>query len=297
MPESLQVTDGWVSELQSAGLESLAEVFAWNVGERLDKPGLEDWRQRWRVHLEDAQGSPRTLYLKRFDRPPLRRQWERWQSAPRLSTAGIEWRNACDLARAGIRAAQAVAFGQQMIGPIEIRSAVMLGEVPGVSLEKWVPANLPPAHADEDLVNRRRRLDSLARFIARFHAAGFVHRDLYLCHVFFDAAAPDTGLNAAADEGGGSSRDAGFQRSGGEAFCLIDLQRVFRPRWRRRRWIVKDLAALDFSTPADRVDGRERLRFLCRYVRHCPGFGSARLLAGRIAARNARMARRVRSGM
>lgn len=274
MPEPLQVSQSAATLLESAGLESLEDLFAWSEGERLDKPGLEEWRQRWRIRLTDGQGQRRTLFLKRFDRPPLRRQWERWRLAPALSTAGIEWRNASELARAGVRAAEAAAFGERMIGPIESRSAILLGAAPGESLEKWVPAYLPPAGQDPDPAKRRRLIDGLARFVARLHATGFVHRDLYLCHIFFDAAR--------------AAQDADCE----SAFCLIDLQRVFRPRWRGRRWAVKDLAALDFSTPADRVSGRERLRFLCRYVRHCGGFGSARSLASGVAVRSARMARR-----
>jgi hypothetical protein len=165
-----------------------------------------------------------------------------------------------------------------MVGPIEVRSAILLGEAAGESLEKWVPAHLLPAKDDANLPGRRRLMDGLARFVARFHAAGFVHRDLYLCHIFFDSA-------------GAAMQAADCER----AFCLIDLQRVFRPRWRGRRWVVKDLAALDFSTPADRVSRWERLRFLCRYVRHCNRFGSARELARQVTVRSNRMARRFRA--
>lgn len=288
MPDSFQVADGFESLLRSAGLGSLSALFAWNSGERLDKAGLEGWRQRWRIRLTDAHGAPWTLYLKRFDRPPLRRQWERCRLHSRMSTAGIEWQNARDLANMGVRAAQPVAFGEQMVGPMERRSAILLGEAPGMSLERWVPARLTPADADPDPAKRRRRLDGLARFVARFHAAGFVHRDLYLCHVFFDEEAFEKAAARASD-----GTDANNHKTEA-AFCLIDLQRVFRPRWRKRRWIVKDLAALDFSTPLDRVTRRERLRFLCRYVRDCPRFGTARLLARRIAARTARTAVRLR---
>ncbi|HOA74021.1 MAG TPA: lipopolysaccharide kinase InaA family protein [Phycisphaerae bacterium] len=276
MPDLLHVSDGYEPMLNSAGLRTLADVFAWTEGQRLDKPGLENWRQRWRLQLTDEAGRPRTLYLKRFDSPPLRRQWERWRQARRLSTAGIEWRNARELERAGIRAAPPVAFGERMIGPFEQRSAILLGEAPGESLEKWVPAHLGADRREFDAASRRRLVEGLARFVARFHAAGFVHRDLYLCHIFIDPARASAGAGQSADR----------------AFCLIDLQRVFRPKWRKRRWVVKDLAALDFSTPAACVSRWERLRFLCRYVRHFDRFGSARLLAGKVAARNRRMARR-----
>ena len=163
-----------------------------------------------------------------------------------------------------------------MAGPWERRSFILLREVPGESLERWWPQHLPPESQETHPNRRRVRLDRLARFVAGFHAAGFVHRDLYLSHVFVQPATGNSG-----DAGGGPD----------ERFALIDLQRVFQPKWRHRRWVVKDLAALDYSTPRDRVGQKERLRFLCRYVRECGRFGSARQLARRIGAKTARIAR------
>jgi len=263
------------------GLDELESVFAWRAGQRLDKPGLEAWRQRWRIRLSDGETelTERTLYLKRFEHPPLRRQLQRWrQGDPMLSTAGIEWRNARQLAAADVATAEPAAFGQRMLGPWEWRSFVLLGEVEGESLERWVPKHLSPADRESDLGRRRALVDQLSRFVARFHKSGFVHRDLYLSHIFIS----NTEANVPAVVGGGV------------VFTLIDLQRVFRPRWRRRRWVVKDLAALNYSTPSDRVGRFERLRFLCRYTRVCGRFGSARVLAPLIEAKTARIARHVR---
>lgn len=271
MTRTFESSPDFAALLARHGLSDLDAVFAWSIGERLDKPGLETWRQRWRLRLAQDNGRDRTIYLKRFERPPLRQQVERWRRGGwRLSTAGVEWRNALDLAKAGIRAARGVAFGQEMIGTWERRSCLLLDEVAGESLERWLPCQWPPPGRDPEPRTRQRRLDRLARFVAAFHRAGFVHRDLYLSHVFVQPGEQDTV----------------------ERFCLIDLQRVFRPRWRRQRWMVKDLAALDFSAPSDRVSPRERLRFLCRYVRQGGGLGSTRTLARQVAARTARTARR-----
>ena len=107
-------------------------------------------------------------------------------------------------------------------------------------------------------------LADLAGLVGRLHRSGFVHRDLYLSHIFFD----------------------------GLSFRLIDLQRAFRPRWRRRRWLIKDLAALHFSTPAEQVGRWERLRFLCWYVREYGDVGSVEGLARAIDAKARRMGRR-----
>ncbi|MGQ9651895.1 MAG: lipopolysaccharide kinase InaA family protein [Phycisphaerae bacterium] len=266
--------------LSACGLEDMDAVFRWQQGERLDKPGLEPWRQRWRISLGQETSTAEVVYLKRFLNPPLRRQCARWlQGNWHLSTAGIEWQNARDLAAAGIPAAEAVAFGQEMIGPWEKRSFVMLRAVEGISLEKWVPMNLPGTRGGADVGDRRERIDRLARFVAGFHRAGFVHRDLYLSHVFLQPRIRKPGETERED------------------YRLIDLQRVFRPRWRRCRWVVKDLAALHYSAPVHCVTTTERLRFLVRYVRCCSQFGSARRLAAKVHARTLSMlGRRRRAG-
>lgn len=266
--------------LRNAGLDDMNAVFACDAGRRLDKPGLADWRQRWRLEL-GSLGQTRVLFLKRFDAPPVSAQWARIRSGNvRSSTAGVEWANAEALREAGISAAPAVALGEEMHGVWEHRSFILLGEVAGESLEKWVPANWPPRrHSGESPeTNRQGRtfLDGLARFVAGFHQAGFVHRDLYLCHIFI-------ATNAEAPE-------AAIPRS--PRFTLIDLQRVFRPRLRRRRWVVKDLGALAYSAPTTVVSKWDRLRFICRYARCCPRYGSARDLATRIDRRVRRLIRR-----
>jgi hypothetical protein len=264
---------GYEPLLSACGLDSLEAVFQWDRGERLDKPGLEPWRQRWRISLAGSGQGPETFYLKRFLYPPWRRQWDRWRQGHwLLSTAGVEWRNSCQLARAGIPAAEAVAFGQEMTGPWERRSFILLKSVRGTSLEKWVPQNLPALEKEADRALRRQRLDRLARFVASFHKAGFVHRDLYLAHIFLEPA---------------TTTPAGPEM---EAFRLIDLQRVFRPWWRRQRWTVKDLAALHYSTPDDRISDGERLQFLARYVRVCGRSGQTRRLGSKVQAKARRVA-------
>jgi len=269
------------SFLAAAGWTSIAAVFEHQVGERLDKQGLASWRQRWRVRLvgSPTEDEARTFYLKRFEHPPWTVQLARLRRGFwRTSTGGIEWLNARRLSDAGIACARAAAFGEQMVGPVERRSFVLLAEVPGRSLERWVPAAVPPPREESDRRGRRALLDALARFVGRFHAAGFVHRDLYLCHVFLTAA---------------DSTGYPDLRADPEPFALIDLQRVFQPRFRKRRWVVKDLAALAYSAPADRISRWERLRFLCRYVRVCSRFGSTRQLARRVGARTERLVRRL----
>ena len=86
------------------------------------------------------------------------------------------------------------------------------------------------------------RLDQLSRelgrLIATLHNAGLCHRDLYVDHVLID----------------------------GDDVRLIDLGRVMR--FRRRRWIVKDLGGLLFSAWREDLPARASRRFLASYVHH-----------------------------
>jgi len=82
--------------------------------------------------------------------------------------------------------------------------------------------------------------------VANLHAAGHVHRDLYASHIFLDA------------EGGRVQ------------LYLIDLARVFVPRWRVFRWRVKDLAQLKYSMPPAWVEAHWD-GFLAAYLRRLAG--------------------------
>jgi len=105
---------------------------------------------------------------------------------------------------------------------------------------------------------------NIAPAVRTLHARGLVYRDLYWNHVFADDP-----------------------RLGG-APSFLDVERVFRPRWRRRRWIVKDLAGLVSSLPVP-VRSRDQLRFLRAYLQ--APLRSSRSLARAIVAKAARIAR------
>ena len=227
----LLVAEAHAAAFAAAGLERLDDLFNLSGTERLDKPSLPSWRQRIRFELP---GGP-TLYLKRYASPPVRVQLRRILSGQgRRSLARLEWERMAWLAGAGIDAVRPVALGEEMTGLWERRSAVVTAAVPGESLERHV--GRCPQRASRALIR------SLAAFVARFHRAGYIHRDLYLSHVFLDV------------------------RGGQPWFCLIDLGRLFRPRRRRRRWIVKELASLDYSTPRQTATATDRLRFVRDYL-------------------------------
>lgn len=265
-PRRLSGTDVFIeaafqSLLAANGLDALDALFEVEGSHTFAKPGLPGWRERIRLELDSPNGSRRAFYLKRYTAPPVGPQVRRILSGRfGHATAWAEWNSMRVLTDCGINAVQPVAFAQEMTGIWERRSALLTAEVEGESLEKWVVRN--PGRAPCKL------RDALARFVARFHRQGFVHRDLYLSHIFIDESDPDA-----------------------PAFRLIDLQRVFRPRWRRARWIVKDLAALNYATPRSVATTTDRLRWLQLYLGVSKLRGCDRALVRRIVLKTRRMGR------
>lgn len=312
--------------LIAAGFDSLDALFGLRNDLTLFKPGLEKWRERIRVEIESAEAEARSniharaqpsnsaalprreesaamegttvAYLKRFSRPPAgaRRQVRRAKCAAR-SLAGLEWHWLRTFAAAGIPAATPLAFGEEFRRGKEIRSAVLIAAVAGKSLERWCGDDHWPDRATVRLL-----LPQLAQLIARMHAAGLVHRDLYLGHIFFNAASTDqTWGELPVSAHAGKFNSAEVQE---QDLRLIDLQRVLRPAFFRSRWMVKDLAQLNYSVPG-RISRADRLRFLHCYqqakVNAAPGSisgnglhnesrSTVRQLAYRIAGKSAQIA-------
>ena len=269
MPTSVRLNDLLVAPdcvelLEQHGLDTVEAWFTTKGDAVLDKPGLASWRRRLRLVLEGDDGRRHTFYIKRFSNPPAsaRREVRRSGTGAR-SVAGIEWRWMAHLAANGIPCPHAVAFGESFVGRREYRSVVVLAEVPGQSLETWLTR-----WSTSDLATVRSLVDPTAELVARFHQSGFAHRDLYACHLFYDDRA-----------------------TAGHMLHLIDLQRVFRPRWCRRRWIIKDLAALNHSMPRDLIPQSIRVAWLKRYLGVRTLDDSAKRLARRIAAKTASMSR------
>ncbi len=296
--EQLLHQNGWTS------LEALMRV----RGESLTKPGLASWRQRVRLvvgsrgvgsdqpqdsfrpdaspdHRLQTGATPdhrletgatqtgatpdcehnQTVYLKRYDRPPRSASAAAQRSGwPARSIAGIEWAVLHALADGGIPSIEPIALGEAFDGRRERCSVLLTAAVPGESLERLVVT-----HPEEIAARRRALIAATAALVARLHGMGLVHRDLYLSHLFADLDAP-----------------------GDLSVRLIDVQRVFRPaRWRLGRWVVKDLASLNYSAPEELVSRADRVRWLRAYVGVSKLSARDRRLIRRIVAKTRRIAR------
>jgi heptose I phosphotransferase len=186
---------------------------------------------RLTVRLELAAG--RSVYLKRHFPP-----------SPVAARAGRqEWDSIKALSAVGVRCPEPVAAGCGTIAGKPC-SFIITAAVPGgLPLDDYLRRHFSAAPTLPELHRKRRLIVRLAAFTRRLHRAGYHHKDLYLCHVFV-----------------GPSRDQATD------LCLIDLQRVGRSWFLQRRWVVKDLAALNYSATADFTRATDRLRFLLHYL-------------------------------
>ncbi|MBX7167271.1 MAG: hypothetical protein K1X74_13155 [Pirellulales bacterium] len=205
-------------------------------------------RENWRLELHAAHAATQGAYLKKHHI----RTASTWARArvglgPRASAGRIEAENVARLQRGGIAAMRLLAYGEQLHENGRFESFVLTEELQGCEqLDHFLRRRFPARPADCP----RRRIDDLDRLIemvadvtARFHLLGYNHRDLYCCHFFIRETDP-----------------------GEFAVHLIDLQRVEHRRFRRQRWVIKDLAQLAYSAPRDRVSCTQRLAFIKRYL-------------------------------
>ena len=175
--------------------------------------GYTDFDAAWR----DRSGRPErttphrwTLAHRLGDRTVFRKV-----RSERAGDARNEWRRAHELTALGLTVPEPLALG--VAGR---RSVILLGAVPGRPVQDLLAASGPSPSTTAFVLRR------VVPVVATLHGAGFVHRDLYWNHLFAEDLDPD-----------------------GPPVGLIDVERVFRPRWRRSRWVVKDLAGLLASWP------------------------------------------------
>jgi len=243
-PREVWMDDEFASSLRAAGLIDFDSFMETERGRCLR--ALED-RENWRLDLPHPAG-PRGAYLKKHHV----RSWKWWLRArlgkpARNSPGRVEARNIHRLAKAGVAAMRLVAFGDRLHGDGLLESFVLTEELTGhTQLDHFLRRRF----AARDFASTAPRatelsalLQAVADVAARFHAAGFNHRDFYCCHFFVRE-----------------------ERPGSFAVRLIDLQRVERRRRLRWRWVVKDLAQLAYSAPRERIGVTAQMAFIKRYL-------------------------------
>lgn len=255
------------SALSNLGLTSIDSVFSFKAAENLAKKNLAQFRSRLQFNIT-SPGSPQstTVFLKRYNSPPILHQFRNWLSARnRRTCASIEFIAIQELSAAGIGVPKAVSYGEQWGGLFEKKSFLITEKIPKAeAIERQLPDCFNGEVTKEKRRLRRDFIERLASFIKRFHETDYRHRDLYFSHIFYD--------------------DAG-------RFFLIDLARAFKPALMNKRYQLKDLAQVYYSAPGRYFSKTDRLRFYIGYTGRDRLTKEDKLMIRRIIKKTEQMAR------
>lgn len=261
----LRVNRRFAELLRAHGLTTCAAILRFTGGELVRRVGS---RETLRLTLADGATSS-VLYLKRHGPPQWRdRVMPRLHGSRPIHGARNEWEAILRFAAAGIPSMTPVAFGES--GPASF--VVTQGLNARCDLLQFVGGRDETARSlggsrsqgEPPRSELRALIERVAEITRRMHAAGFHHQDFYLNHLLL------------CDE------------EGGPHVRVIDLGRVRRHERLATRWIIKDLAQLDFS--ARRLSCRDRLRFLRFYLGR-PFDAADRRLIRRVTVKSRRIAK------
>ena len=246
----------------------------WNhAGGTVAKNLLKE-RTTTRIEVTDTQGESHAYFLKRHTRPPfkeylkplLRLTWPILGARP-------EWDAILRFHAAGIPTMTPVALGQSHGNSFLLTAAIegcrklshVMDElrVDAAHTQPPRPAGLLPRRAERPAFASTVR-QSIARSARTMHAHGLHHQDFYLGHLMIPASGKPDPL------------------------YVIDLGRVQHQKRLAQRWVVKDLAQLNYS--AHGATRAERLRFMSEYLDR-PLTEADRPLIRRIATKTERIAR------
>jgi heptose I phosphotransferase len=183
----------------------------------------------------------KTYFIKTHSGIGLREIFKNWLQFKRpVLSAENEWLAIQHLQTLGITVPQLFAYGKRGHHPARLQSFVLMEELaPAISLEhlcaKWVQS--PPTFAF-----KKSLIQEVARIARTLHENGINHRDFYLCHFLLLLKEPDQ-----------------------PKLGLIDLHRAQIRRLTPRRWIIKDLVGLYFSSKGTGLTSRDWYRFMIAY--------------------------------
>lgn len=256
--------------LRDSGLLEKGAMFKFQGGSELFKKGIG---RRQRIRFEAISDHHNIwLYLKRVHHPRIKDQMQRILSGTvRHSGCWHERYMIKQLALCRIPVPRIVAYTEKMILGYEIKSALITEGIVGQSLERFVPKIFSRVPRKGELAERREWIKQLAVLIRRFHRCGFCHRDLYLSHIFIS-----------------------FNEQGKAVYYLIDLARCFKMKLRKKRWIVKELAGLNYSAPDPEISKTDRLRFFRTYLEKTKLDDNDKKLLNKIIRKTKRIERHTR---
>lgn len=167
-----------------------------------------------------------------------------------IISAKNEWQALKKLRELAIDAPKVVGFGQRGFNPARKQAFVIMEEVsPMISLEEltrnWQTS--PPA-----FTYKNKLIAKVAEIARDLHHHGINHRDFYICHFLLDTSSS-------------SSLNCYDNPKIDLKLFLIDLHRAHIRAKTPKRWQIKDLAGLYFSSKDIGLTRRDYLRFMSLY--------------------------------
>jgi heptose I phosphotransferase len=156
-------------------------------------------------------------------------------------SAKNEWQAVQHLNALAIPTVTIAGYGYRGMNPARLQSFLLTDELTQViSLEDlcqdW--ARTPP-----NPVFKRVLIREVARMARNMHNGGMNHRDFYICHFLWDTTSPLVAPR----------------------LYLIDLHRAQIRRQVPKRWLIKDLAGIYFSSKDIGLTARDLWRFIAEY--------------------------------
>jgi len=138
-----------------------------------------------------------------------------------------EWLALNKLRALGVASLEPVAYGEQKANPATKKSFIVTRELTGVvQLDHYFQQNTVPSR------EKRMLLEKVAHVARELHIVGINHRDFYLCHFMLDV----------------ESIAQWHKQGSGPHLYIVDLHRAQIRQQVPRRWLIKDLSGLYFSS-------------------------------------------------
>ena len=251
----LAINRNYVPILEACGLTTVSAFMSFEGGEVVKQAVVD--RQTDRIRLSGG-GIEFEGFLKRHRRPRWSEYLKAWLRLTHpVFGARVEWEALWRFHEASLPTMIPVAFGESDSGSFVLTE----------SLEPGCKLSVLAAEPSLTASRRQQLVSEVAGLARRMHDAGIHHQDFYLGHLLCRVDQP------------------------GEPVFVLDLGRARRLRRLSRRWIVKDLAQLNYS--AANLSAADRFRFLSVYLGHRPG-DADRPLLDRVARKSKTIARHSR---
>ena len=231
----LWVDPEYLPHFHKYNLNTFSKIMQYQEGKRYKK---NKYREVIRLEFE---GMP-ALFLKRHFSPRKMDSCKRWLKLQKTKTsARLELEAISHLQEFGISTMRPIAFGEIHSRLFEAPSFVITQELKATKLEYYSMNGFP--RWEKDIKFRHLLTEKIANLARTLHQNNIHHQDFYLCHILIQ--------NEDSDD---------FK------LYLIDLQRMRREKRLRKRWLIKDIAQLNYSALAPVVNHCDRLRFFQKYL-------------------------------